>query len=188
MNPRELMPTIDEAIDEKIKKVQRWEEANPGLKWCNPEHPEDEPKIYITKELLESSAYRSLSRVALLIYQDFLSKRILKKINRNKQRSWICENNGNIIYPYLEAEEKGFSRVQFRDGIDELQEKGFIDIKHQGKGGRKPQKGTGDVSLYWIDDRWQKWGTDGFKPPRKPRKKDLRKGRGWALYHNKKQL
>ncbi|MBA7532126.1 hypothetical protein ES705_24352 [subsurface metagenome] len=59
----------------------------------------------------------------------------------------------------------------------------MIDITHHGRGGRKPQKGTGDVSRYWIDDRWQNWGTDDFKPPRNPRKKDSRKDRGWALYH-----
>ncbi len=182
------MPTIDEAIDEKIKKRARWQEANPGLNWSNPEHPEDEPKIYITKELLESPAYRSLSRVALLIYQNFLSKRILKPIKRNKRKVWICENNGNIIYPYAEAEGKGFSRVQFRDAIDELQNKGLIDITHHGRGGRKPLKGTGDVSTYWIDDRWTAWGTDEYRPPRKPRKKDKRKDRGWALYHERKNI
>lgn len=182
------MPTIDEAVDEKIRKRAKWQDANPGLKWSNPGHSEDEPKIYITKELLESSAYRSLSRVSLLIYQDFLSKRIFKRINRNKRKVWICENNGNIIFPYLEAEQKGFSRVQFRDGIDELQSKGLIDITHQGRGGRKPQKGTGDVSTYWIDDRWKEWGTSKFKPPRKPRRKDKRQDRGWALYHEKRNI
>ena len=179
------MPTVSEAVDEKIKRRAKWQDANPGLKWSNPEHPEDEPKIYISKELLKSSAYRSLGKVAMLVYQDFLSKRILKRINRNKRKVWICENNGNIIYPYLEAEENGFSRVQFRDAIDELQDKGLIDITHQGRGGRKPLRGTGDVSLYWIDDRWKKWGTNEYRPPRKPRKRDSRKDRGWALYHKK---
>ncbi len=179
------MVTVDEDIEAKINKCEKWKAANPGLRWSNPELPENEGKIYITRELLKSSAYRSLSRVAMLVYQDFLSKRILKRINRNKRKLWECENNGNIIFPYSEAEEKGFLRKQFRDGIDELQEKGLIDITHQGRGGRKPQKGTGDVSTYWIDDRWKKWGTDDFKPPRKPRKKDQRKGRGWAIYNAK---
>ena len=71
--------------------------------------------------------------------------------------------------------------------IDELQQKGFIDITHQGKGGRKPANGTGDVSLYWIDDRWKEYGTNDFRPPRNPRIKDNRKGRGWALYHSQKK-
>jgi len=182
------MVTVSEAIDAKIKKRAKWQDANPGISWSNPAISENEGKIYITKELLKSSAYRSLSRVAFLIYQDFLSKRILKPIKRNKCKVWICENNGNIIYPYLEAEENGFSRVQFRNAIDELQNKGLIDITHHGRGGRKPQKGTGDVSTYWIDTRWQAWGTDDYKPPRMPRKKDKRTDRGWALYHERKNI
>ena len=179
------MVTVDEDIKAKIKKCERWKAANPGLRWSNPELPENEGKIYITRELLKSSAYRSLSRMSMLVYQDFLSKRILKRINRNKGKVWICENNGNIIYPYTEAEQKGISRFKFRNAIDELQQKGLIDITHRGQGGRKPQEGTGDVSLYWIDDRWKEWGTDEYRSPRKPRKRDSRKDRGWALYHKK---
>jgi hypothetical protein len=158
------------------------------LSWCNPEYPENEGKIYITKELLKSPAYRSLSRVAMLLYQDFLAKRIMKQIRRNKQKVWVCENNGQIIFTYTEAEEKGYSRDQFRNGIDELQEKGLLDITHQGKGGRKPQRGTGDVTTYWIDDRWKDWGPEGsIRLPRNPRRKDTRQGRGWAFYHKKRQ-
>jgi len=180
--------TVAENIENKIQKAKKWEEANPGLSWCNPEYPENEGKIYITKELQESPPYRSLSRVGLLLYGDFLAKRIMKPIRRNKKKVWVCENNGQIIYTYDEAEEKGFSRDQFRNGIDELQEKGLLDITHQGKGGRKPHRGTGDVSTYWIDDRWKDWGPEGCnRPPRKPRRKDTRQGRGWPLYHKKKQ-
>ena len=111
----------------------------------------------------------------------------MKLIKRNRKKVWVCENNGDIIYPYAEAEKNGFTRDQFRNSIDQLQENGLLDITHQGKGGRKPAKGTGDVSRYLIDDRWRDYGTDDFKQPRNPRKKDSRKGRGWALYHGNKQ-
>jgi hypothetical protein len=181
------MVTVVDAVREKIEKVSKWEKENPGLSWCNPDYPEDEGKIYITKELLESKPYRSLSRCAILIYQDFLAKREMVQIRRNRKKVWVINNNGEIIYSYSEAEENGFSSDQFRNAIDELQYKGFIDIKHQGKGGRKPPKGTGDVSKYWIDDRWRDYGTDEFRTPRNPRKKDKRKGRGWAAYHSKKK-
>ena len=175
------MVTVEERIKQKIAKVKKWKEANPGLSWYNQEYVKDEGKIYITKELLESSAYRSLSRVAMLLYQDFLSKRVMKLVIKQK---WVCENNGNIVFPVTEALEKGYSRDQFRNGIDELQRKGILDITHQGKGGRKPLKGMADVSKYWIDDRWKEYGTDDFKPARNLRKKDTRQGRGWALIMN----
>jgi len=179
------MVFVAEKVREKIEKDAKWRKENP---WHSQEYRDEEPKIYITKELLESKAYRSLSRVAMLVYQDFLSKRDMRAINRKRQaRKWVIANNGEIIYPYSEAEENGFSKDQFRKAIDELQEKGLIDIKHQGKGGRKPKKGMGDVSMYWIDDRWKEYGMDAFNPPRKPRIKDKRKGRGWAVYHSKKK-
>lgn len=181
------MVTIAEQKREQAKRAAKWEKENPGLSWCSPEYPEDDGKIFISKELLSSEAYRSLNRCSILIYQDFLAKRIMKPIKRNRKKVWVCENNGEIIYPYAEAEENGFTRDQFRNSIDQLQENGLLDITHQGKGGRKPAKGTGDVTRYWIDDRWQEWGTDDFKQSRNPRKKDSRKGRGWALYHEKKQ-
>jgi hypothetical protein len=173
--------TIDEKIKRKIEGVKRWEKANPGLSWVSDWYAKDEEKIFITKDLLNSEAYRSLSRAGYLIYQDFLSKRIMHKIKRNGKKVWAIANNGEIIYPYSEAIEKGISPKTFVETIDELQGKGFIDITHQGKGGRKPAKGTGDVSTYWIDDRWREYGTPEFQPPRKPRRKDKRKDRGFAL-------
>ena len=133
----------------------------------------------ISKELLSSEAYRSLSRVSLLVYQDFLAKRIMVKDRR--KRTWKVGNNGELIYPYLAAEENGFSPKQFRNAIDELQNKGLIDITHRGRGGRTPKEGEGDVTTYWLDDRWMEYGTDDFRPPRKPREKDTRKDRGFAL-------
>ncbi len=177
----EKVPTIDEVIKRRAEKAKKWAQANPGLSWCDSGHPKDEPKIYISKELLSSEAYRSLSRAALLVYQDFLAKRIMVKVKRNGKKVWVPINNGEIIYPYTEAKRNGFSRDIFRNSIGELQAKGLIDITHQGKGGRKPANGTGDVSTYWIDDRWEEYGTDDFKPARNPRRKDTRKGRGFAL-------
>jgi hypothetical protein len=171
--------TIDKQIQNRIAKAKKWEAANPGQKWINGTHSPVEEKIFITKELLRSSAYRSLRRVSMLIYQDFLSKRIFKKDRRNKV--WQIRNNGELIYTYREAKENGFSPKQFRNALDELQAKGLIDIYHQGHGGRKPKDGEGDFTTYWIDDRWMEYGTDDFRPPRKPRPKERRQSRGWAL-------
>lgn len=175
------MGTIAERIDKDIAKAKRWQEANPGLSWPSREIETKEPKIYIPKEMLNSTAYRGLSKVAMLLLQDFLAKRILKQ---GSKKRWYCENNGNIIFPYQEAVEKGYSRNQFRDGFDELQARGFLDLMHRGTGGRKPIKGNADCSKYWIDDRWMHYGTPEFKPARKLRQKDTRQGRGWALVMN----
>ena len=150
---------------------------------------EDDPKIYILKETILSDAFNSLSRVSLLVYIRFLTKRIMKKSGKarskdrkNSKNKWECENNGEIYFPYSEAVQCGISRKLFRNAIDELQIKGFIDITHRGQGGRAPKDGTGDSTLYRLDDRWQDFDAEAGVsriPPRKPRKKDARMNRGF---------
>ena len=141
-------------------------------------------KIWIDKNLLRSSAFRSLKKWSMLVYLDFLRKRQMERVKLAKRSDeWVIKNNGEIVYPYSEAEYRGIDRSKFRDAIDELIEKGFLDIAHQGSGGR-----SGDMSRYFIDNRWEKYGTPAFCPASNPRQKDARKGRGWSVFHaNKKQ-
>ncbi len=119
----------------------------------------------------------------MLVYLDFLRKRQMEQVKRPKKSAdWIIRNNGEIVYPYSEADKKGIGRREFRNAIDELIAKGFLDITHYGSGGR-----SGDMTKYFIDDRWQDHDTPSFRPAKKPRKKDSRQGRGWAAYHAKKK-
>lgn len=139
--------------------------------------------IWIDKDLLRSSAFRSLKRWSIIVYLDFLRKRQMEPVKRSKRSDdWIIKNNGEIVYPYSEAEHKGIGRREFRDAIDELIEKGFLDIAHQGSGGR-----SGDMTMYFVDVRWKDYGTSSFRPAKNPRKKDTRQGRGWAAFHAKKK-
>lgn len=119
----------------------------------------------------------------MLVYLDFLRKRQMEPVKRSKRSDeWTIKNNGEIVYPYTEAEHKGVGRREFRNAIDELIEKGFLDIAHQGSGGR-----SGDVTKYFLDNRWKEYGTTVFRPAKSPRQKDSRQGRGWAAYHAKKK-
>lgn len=139
--------------------------------------------IWFDQKLLRSTAFRSLKRWSLLVYLDFLRKRQMERVKRGKRSDeWFIKNNGEIVYPYSEAEYKGIGRREFRNAIDELLEKGFLDISHQGSGGR-----SGDMTKYYLDDRWKEYETPEFRPPKKPRKKDERQGRGWAVHHAKKK-
>lgn len=118
----------------------------------------------------------------MLVYFDFRMKCRVQKIKAKtgRQDAWHIINNGEIEYTYSEAEKRGISRASFMRGIDELIEKGFIDIAHSGSGGMK-----GDKSKYSISERWQAWGTERFE--KKIRPKDKRGGRGFAVYWNKKR-
>lgn len=134
--------------------------------------------------LLNSEAFRSLSRCSILVYIHFLRKRRLsKEKGKGKKRSYRIANNGEIVFTYREACSLGISERAFRDSIDELQRKGFIDIAQYGKGGR-----SGESTLYFIDSRWKYYNNENFQPPKKPRIKDTIQGRGWAAYNAKKKL
>ena len=119
----------------------------------------------------------------MLVYFDFLRKRQMEPVKRAKRSDeWVIKNNGEIVYPYSEAEHKGIGRREFRNAIDELMEKGFLDIAHQGSGGR-----SGDMTRYFLDNRWKEYSTPAFRPARNPRRKDTRQGRGWSAFHAKKK-
>lgn len=139
--------------------------------------------ICFESKLLRSAAFRSLKKWSLLVYLDFLRKRQMEKVKHaRKSDRWIIRNNGEIVYPYVEAEHRGIGRREFRNAIDELIAKGLLDITHLGSGGR-----AGDMTRYMISERWKIYGTDGFQPPLTERVKDTRQGRGWSAYHAKKR-
>ena len=46
-----------------------------------------------------------------------------KTKHKSRSGSYVITNNGEITYSYKEAEMKGISKDQFRNSIDELQEK-----------------------------------------------------------------
>lgn len=130
--------------------------------------------IVIEREVLKSNIYRSLSSTSKDVYNDFLMRCRIDKIKARpgRQSERIITNNGKLEYTYIEAEKKGIPRASFMRALNELVEKGFIDISHSGSGGVK-----GDKSLYSISDRWRTWGTDNFI--KKTRPKDIRAKRGF---------
>lgn len=137
--------------------------------------------IVVERTLLESRAFRILGGTAKTVLFDFLMKRTIAKTKaRPGQRSEkVILNNGKIEYCYSTAEKNGISRPKFVKALDELTEKGFIDITHLGTGGHK-----GDKNKYAISERWLAWGTEKFVEKKRP--KDTRKGRGWIIYHKRK--
>ena len=138
--------------------------------------------IVIEKKLLKSKAFRSLNGNAKTIYFDFFMKRRITKTKARPGRKSerVILNNGEIEYCYSEAEKEGLTRPVFQRALDALIEKGLIDIAHLGLGG--PAR---DKSKYAISNRWRAYDTPEFN--RKIRQKDIRRGRGFAIYHKKKR-
>ncbi len=144
---------------------------------------------YIERELFDSEAYKSLTKAEMRIYFEFLLKRRFGQTRggKKKRQGPIIVNNGEITFTYTEAEKLGYPRPTFLRALDKLIGVGLIDITCQGTGGIVLENGKikGEATLFGIYERWKDYGTDNFVVKR--REKDTRKGRGWAVYHERKR-
>ena len=130
-------------------------------------------RFYLSKSLVKSKVFKSLTKTSTTMYFNFLLKCRVEKPGgkRGRIKPWPITNNGELVYTYAEAEANGIPRSSFMRGLDDLVEKGLIDIAYRGNGLK------GDKSKYAISLRWKKWDTDSFI--KKKRQRDIRLGRGF---------
>jgi len=128
--------------------------------------------VVIEQRLLKSKAYRSLrTPTAYFVLGIFMTKRQLVKVGRDGKRQWDIVNNGEITFTYREAKGKyGISYSAFKKAIDELREKGFIDIAATGMGVHKV------ATFFSIGDRWKLYGTPEYEPAKPRPKKTINRG------------
>ena len=118
-----------------------------------------EPGTYLKKDLIQSPAFLSLAGTAPQVLLLFMLRRQLKKSGFGKRQAYVITNNGEIVFTYIEAKDKwGISRPRFKRAIEQLTDRGFIDIRFRGTGLQ------GSKNLYAISERWKKYGTDSFEP------------------------
>jgi DNA-binding PadR family transcriptional regulator len=123
--------------------------------------------IWIPKDLIQSKAYQSLRTPAAyrVLALFWIRRQFCKFKHGSKRGQWNLANNGEIVFTYLEAQKHWhLTEGTFRRALDELREKGFLDITESGQGVYKV------TNLYALSDRWRKYGTAEYEPP-KPRKK-----------------
>ncbi len=125
------------------------------------------PVIVLDQALVKSAVWLQLSGTAKSVFLIFRCKCQIEKIKgKPNKRRRVIVNNGEIVFTYKEAQEKyGISAASFRTAIDQLIERGFIDVTVTGAGYRKM------TTLYAISDRWRQYGTDGFRTAKRPRSK-----------------
>lgn len=135
-------------------------------------------KMFVSRALITSKAFLSLKTAAACkVLMIFLSKCQVEKLRTRpgcRDKEWLIVNNGEIQFTYKEAKEKyGLSSGKFTRAIDEVVEKGLIDIAKSGFGLQR------DVTLYAISNRWDKYGTSEFEPAERPKRQEqlgFRKG------------
>ena len=128
--------------------------------------------IYVERKLLKSKAFLSLKTpTSCKVLFLFLYKRQFMQVgSRSSKRKWQIINNGQIEFTYLEANRYEISDSAFRRAIDELRNKGFIDIAETGQGIHKVK------NLYSISDRWRDYGAENYRPPKKRNKGPVNRG------------
>jgi hypothetical protein len=124
--------------------------------------------FHVERKLVTSKAFLSLKTPsAHKVFMIFYLKRQMKDLGRGKRgkkENWVCVNNGDLVFTYKEAEGYGMSAGQFSRAIDDLREKGFLDINESGSGVYRY------TNKYFLSERWRKYGTPEYEKP-KPRKK-----------------
>ena len=123
--------------------------------------------LVIERRMHRSAAFRKLSANSIFVLFEFLSRRTMIKVGRKGR--WTIANNGEIVFPYAEAEGRfGIFRSTFCRSISQLVEFGFIDITHTGGNCNLLDK----CSKYSVSERWREYGREGFI--KKSRPKDTR--------------
>jgi len=122
-------------------------------------------QVAVERDLIMSSAFLSLTGMAPQVLLLFLSCRKFerRKTHKKKRGEWICINADELSFTYAQAESLGINGKRFVRAIDQLVEKGFLNIAHSGGVIR------GDVSLYEVSERWKLYGTKEFQPATRPK-------------------
>lgn len=114
------------------------------------------PFVPIFKEEMDSKAFLKLtpSTIKVLIYMRWAAGVVKKKTG---------DSAAAFHFTYEETERLGIARRTFSRALQQLVDKGFIDIVYQGG-----LRGSGrSNSRYRMSDRWRLYGLPGFvKKPR----------------------
>jgi hypothetical protein len=110
---------------------------------------------YLKADLMKSKAFVSLGTAAIKVYLGLRLRLFVKQKKRKYMGKQHYEdiNPRNLIYTYDQIQEEwGIkSRSTVTKAIDELVDKGLVDIVRQGSGTFK------QTSIYGLSDRWEKW-------------------------------
>lgn len=128
--------------------------------------------IVLDQALVKSAVWLQLSGTAKSVYLIFRCKCQIETIRgKPGKRRRVIVNDGKIVFTYDEARKRYcMSSGTFRRAIDELREKGFIDIAASGQGVHKV------TSLYSISDRWRLYETKEYEKPKPRRKGPVNRG------------
>ena len=116
------------------------------------------PFFWVEREILDSPAYLDLGHPASRVLLHFLAKCQYQKQKSAKRTEWIISNNGDLVFSYQEARDRGLSSATFRNCLVELQSHGFLQQTVKGRGGALGMDHR--PSRFALSDDWKRW-SDG---------------------------
>lgn len=155
MKKRNESYTVKDDINSKVKAAVRLKNLPKGF-------------TMIEAELINSEAFMSLPGFApQLLILLLLQRRMEKKSKHNKRPKY--HNLEDIRMPYTRLQNDfGINIPRIKRAFEQLLEKGFIEIRHQGGAYKR------DQSVYALVDSWRLW-RKGSKPFNK-HPKDVKRG------------
>ena len=129
--------------------------------------------LYIDKRLPTSNAFLSLKTATatqvLMIF--YLRRRVVKVRGKKGRMGFEVINKDKLTFTYSEASRKyGITAPRFARAIDELVQKGFLDIARTGMGLHKL------TTFYSLSDRWLDYGTERFCPAQRHKSRQFNMG------------
>jgi hypothetical protein len=117
--------------------------------------PPGESWVWLTREMIESEAWRSLSRVARLV----IDRVILEHM------AHAGTENGSLVVTYSDFVKFGIRRGSVKAGIVEAVERGLIVVTEKGRASVGPERRPSKYALGWLPmkdgsaagNRWKHW-------------------------------
>jgi hypothetical protein len=117
--------------------------------------PDGEPWVWLTRELLESDAWRSMSRAARLVVERVMIEHM----------AHAGTENGNLIVTYTDFVKFGVRRESLPTAIADAAARGFITITEKGRASTGVDRWPSRYALGWLPlfdgspalNRWKAW-------------------------------
>ncbi|HUS58882.1 MAG TPA: hypothetical protein VM141_09540 [Planctomycetota bacterium] len=107
------------------------------------------PNFWTERSMVKHPAFISLTGKAAQVLMVFRTKFQMEKRGRAGHREWVIVNDGEIRFTYREAITFGITNGQFTHAIDQLLDRGFMEVAQAG-GQHRP-------TLYGTSEKWREW-------------------------------
>ncbi len=166
---------MTDTVDEKLRRKKPWY-------WLTDTNYAN--RLVLNRDMVESEVFRSLSGNAVKLYLLLcLRLTVENRAGRNEKPEYRAKNNGELILSYKSAKRLiGFSSRTVSRVIDELVNKGFIEIAVIGEGKHRRSHKLAMIDLWkYIDQPDYEPGqgkallpsNGGFKTKRRTPKRSL---------------